>query len=749
MTRTSLALLLVLLCTGPAALLPAQGNGATLLAKVDSYSDYNDIWGYTAPNGDEYAILGTTIGTAFYNCTDPANPYFVGFIGGPFSTWRDMKTYDEYAYIVTEGGGGMQIVSLANPEAPFLVKTWGESLWSNTHNIAIDLGAGMAYACGTNNGMRVLDLSDPENPTLAATYNNHYVHDLHVQNGQAHLAEIYSGRYRIVDVNNLPSFPTKDSVLTLGLFTHNAWANETDTIAVTTDESSGGRLGIYDISNPNNIQLEANFTVNGNAIIHNAYIRGDTMYAAWYTEGFVAVDISNPSSPTLKASYDTSPYGPGAGYEGAWGCYPFSPSGVVYISDREEGLHIIRVDGFPMQFTHAPLPNTQSEAGPYTVTSEITSLVNANITSADVFYRVGGGAWQSAAMSPTGNPDEWSGNIPGQISPIQVDYYLQASDDQGNTHWIPETTQAGDDVFSFLIGRLVTGYENDFEGLTDEGWTHGLVSTEDDWQRGVPQGKSGQSSRHQGTSWYDPDSAFSGSLCWGNDLGNGSNGSYSANVSNWLESPPIDCTGKTNTHLVFQRWLSVEGAAYDQARILVNGTMVWENPVGFTGDSFHVLDAYWRQQTYDISAIADNNPSVVVRFELTSDSKMELGGWAIDDVKLVSLQPSPGIDSILLTGPTSAPAGTSVTYDFSNAPANASYYLLRSSNLNGSILLGQPFDIGSPIKVVSSGTTDPAGNGSVTGTIPAAASGKTLYLEVGVDDGGVGYDSNPITLTIL
>ncbi len=324
------------------SLAPAQGNGVTLMSRTDQYSDYNDVWGYTAPDGREYAILGTTTGTAIYNCTNPSAPYRTGFISGDFSTWRDMKTYREYAYIVTEGGRGVQIISLADPENPFLVKKWGNSAVDHAHNIAIDLDRGMAYIAGESTGMPVLDLSDPENPVKVATYTAFYVHDLHVQDGLAHLAEIFDGRYRIVGVDNLPSFPSKDSVRTPGNFTHTAWVNEDNTLAVTTDESSSGRITLYDVSVPTNIRQRSAWTLNPNSIVHNAFIRGSRVYASWYTSGFACVDVSNPAQPTFVGSYDTSTKT--GDYDGAWGCYPFTPSGHVYISDRDRGLFILKVD---------------------------------------------------------------------------------------------------------------------------------------------------------------------------------------------------------------------------------------------------------------------------------------------------------------------------------------------------------------------------------------------------------------------
>ena len=53
----------------------AQADGVILQAKVDPGANCNDIWGYVAPNGDEYALVGTTSGLVVYNCVDPQAPY--------------------------------------------------------------------------------------------------------------------------------------------------------------------------------------------------------------------------------------------------------------------------------------------------------------------------------------------------------------------------------------------------------------------------------------------------------------------------------------------------------------------------------------------------------------------------------------------------------------------------------------------------------------------------------------------------
>ncbi len=730
------------------ALLPAQGDGVVLLAKVDTGAEYNDIWGYAAPDGREYAIIGTTSGTYFYNATDPTAPFEVGYFSGPTSTWRDIKTWDHYAYIVTEGGGGMQIIDLANPDNPVLVRTWGASKWGNAHNIAMDEGAGVAYVCGTNNGMLAIDLTqNPENPTHIGTYNREYVHDLHPKDGLAHLGEIYGGKYRIISTTSL-NYPTQDSVTTPGAFTHNTWVNENNTLCITTDEVGGGRVALYDCSNPGNIQFLDDFSVNNNTIPHNAFIIGNYAYMSWYTEGLVVVDMSDSSDLKKHASYDTSPYSPGSGYEGAWGCYPFSPSGVIYISDRGEGLHILRVEGPAMTIAHQPLDNTEDQSGPYQMSATVSALESSNpVASVQCLYRTNGGSWQNFAMAPGSGADEWVGAFPGQDAPATVSYYLLAEAADGSLEWLPDTTAPGDLTFDFIVGRIETVYFNDFEGSTDEGFTHGGTG-QDDWQRGIPAGKSGTASRHIGTSWYDPTHAFSGNNIWANDLGNGNyNGSYQPNVNNWLESPAIDCSQSTRTTLNFQRWMSVEGAPYDHARIRVNGNLVWENPTGFVG-TFHTVDVGWNHHVIDISNLADGNPSVTIRFEMLSDNVMELGGWGIDDLHIISIQDVPDVDTIALTGPTSPAAGSSVTYTFTNGPPAGHWWLAYSLNANGSTVNGHSFNLSPPYVVVGQGNLDSNGSGSLAKTIPSGAAGRTVFLEVAAQKNSILFDSNLLQVDI-
>ncbi|NQU48145.1 MAG: M20/M25/M40 family metallo-hydrolase [Planctomycetes bacterium] len=394
-----------------------------------------------------------------------------------------------------------------------------------------------------------------------------------------------------------------------------------------------------------------------------------------------------------------------------------------------------------LQLTHSALQDTKNDLGPYYAGVVVRDLGGNGVASVNLHWRADGGSWNTQVMSPTGNPDEYGAGIPGQPSPTAVDYYITATDGAGAERFLPEGFGAGSTWYSFLVGNTVRIYFNDFEGTTDEGWAHtyggGTSNDHDDWQRGAPHGQAG-----------DPGSAYSGSNIWGNDLGaSGWNGEYQSNVNIRLASPDIDCTGKTGLRLRYRRQLSVEDATYDQARLRVAGNVIWENPIGSTHQ-----DTAWTLHDMDISALADNNPALVVRFELRSDGGLEYGGWNIDDFEVYSVAASNNQDYLTLSGPNSVVAGNPVTYTLTGAPAGKPWWLLYSTKNSGTVISGHDFDLGSPYTVVGNGTTDALGAASFTANVPANASGLTVYVEGAAHDaGGSGsiLDSNMMALSIL
>lgn len=310
-----------------------------------------------------------------------------------------------------------------------------------------------------------------------------------------------------------------------------------------------------------------------------------------------------------------------------------SSNGTPHAADIVSGFAQQGFPGLGVEITGVTLlEDTLDESGPYVVRADLNPVFSGGILSAQLQRTVNGQATLPIPLQNLGGT-EWGVAIPGTPSPALVSYTIQATNSLGQQTVWPGPGQA---IPSFRIGQRESYFEEDFDGPTDAGWTHVEIATQDDWQRNAPQGKSGTS---QGVSWTDPDAAVSGSNAWGNDLGpDGFNGAYQPNVVNFLESPAINLAGATGVQLSFQRWLTVEEAQYDQAQILVNGNLVWENP--FSGQ---LLDTSWRLFTLDISAFADNNPATTIQFRLQTDGGLNLGGWNIDDLRLESLQASPTV----------------------------------------------------------------------------------------------------------
>jgi choice-of-anchor B domain-containing protein len=327
----------------------AQGDfNCTRLARIDSLPGTgNDVCGYTEPGtGREYAIIGTSFGTGVYNVTDPAQPHITGFIVGPQSPWRDFASYRNYLYIGSEGnggGGGIQIVDLANPESPALVATHTLSGIVTSHTLTTDTLAARLYANGSNGGMRIYSLADPVAPAQLGAYTAAYVHDCYARNDTVYAASISIGRVVVLDTSDPANILTLASFQTERHATHNCWPADQPGYLFVTDETQGGRVTSWDISSLGApIQVDG-FTGEPTGDAHNIYVRGNLGFVAHYTAGLHVLDISDPTLLTPVGYYDT--FAGNGLFNGAWSAYPFTGNGNVYIGDIESGLFVVSFDG--------------------------------------------------------------------------------------------------------------------------------------------------------------------------------------------------------------------------------------------------------------------------------------------------------------------------------------------------------------------------------------------------------------------
>src|SRR3954471_19089319 len=316
-----------------------------------------NICGYVDKTGIEYALVGTSKGISIVDISNPDSPKEVKAVTGPTSQWREIKVKDNYAYVTTEGGGGLQIVNLSSlPTASGItVKTWtGGSAGNLTSIHALHIDGNYVYLYGSklfDGAPIVADISDPDNIVYVGNYHDPlggqtaYVHDGYVRNDTLYACHIYKGFLDIIDFKDKKNPKLLGTVVTPGKFTHNAWLNESGKAMFTTDENKNSFLAAYDISNPANIKLLDKIQSNpgSNSVVHNTHIikvgNGQFAVTSWYRDGFTIVDVTRPANLIQVGNYDTYS-GSGEGFNGDWGVFPYFPSGTIVVSNIEDGLYV-------------------------------------------------------------------------------------------------------------------------------------------------------------------------------------------------------------------------------------------------------------------------------------------------------------------------------------------------------------------------------------------------------------------------
>lgn len=379
-------------------------------------TEFNDIWGWTDPlDNKEYAIIGLTSHTAFVNITNPTTPIYLGKLATATtnSIWRDIKVYNNHAFIVSEASGhGMQVFDLTRLRNVTSPQTFTTDAYytgfGNCHNIAINESTGFAYAIGTSTfsgGPHFVNIQNPVMPVAAGGYSaQNYSHDAHIviYNGPdtQHVGkEIFFGanesKVVVVDVSN------KANPILLSTFnysntsyTHQGWLTGDHKYFMVGDELDESNFGfntktiIVDMTDLDLPVLKSNYFGTTPAIDHNGYTKGNDFYLANYRAGLRLIDITSINSGTLNeiGFFDTYPTSNSNSFNGAWSVYPYFASGNIIISDIERGLFVVRKsaalsnENFEKQ-TFNLYPN------PSKYVSKITSTEIIN--SVDIFNNIG------------------------------------------------------------------------------------------------------------------------------------------------------------------------------------------------------------------------------------------------------------------------------------------------------------------------------------------------------------------------
>ncbi len=354
--------------------------GSMLKADGDSRGvRTNDNWGWTDPvTGREYAIIGRNDGTSFFDITDPVNPLLIGDLPKtgdtpPSQLWRDIKFYNEHAFIVADGAGahGMQVFDMSKlrdvPNMPVVFQPDAlYDLVESVHNIAINTETGFAYLVGANGqeacggGLHMIDLNDPLNPRFAGCFRDERgTHDVQcaVYHGPD---DRYQGHEICLKANggflSISDVTDKANPVLLGrgtypdpAYLHQGWLTDDHAYFIMDDESdvirgnaATTRTTIWDLGDLEDPLLVTMFMGSQPASAHNLYVKGNLVYQANYRYGLHILDITDPENPVEAGSFDTAPYLEGPGFSGAWSNYPFFDSGTIIVTSLMEGVFLLR-----------------------------------------------------------------------------------------------------------------------------------------------------------------------------------------------------------------------------------------------------------------------------------------------------------------------------------------------------------------------------------------------------------------------
>ena len=424
----------------------------------------NDIWGHIDLNtGKEYAIIGLSNAISVVDVSEPESPVIVGSISGQATSWRDIKVWQyfdsnanrwqAYAYATADNvSEGLTIINLSGlPQSISLVTR--QTLDASAHNVYIsnvDYGLNIAltgtepllHVAGSNrsNGaFRTYSLLNPESLSLqyqmAGASRNDYTHDassLLITDSRAQtdcvnatdigcnvLLDFNENTLRIWDHSSAnQAVELSSSNYPFAEYTHSGWWTEDKQFVIVHDELDEQRhninttLNIFEISSLTQPTLVGTWTGPTRAIDHNGFVRGNHYFMSNYERGMTVLDITQAASPIQIGFFDTYPVSNNAAFNGAWGVYPFLPSGIILVSDINSGLFVLRDDTLTtnnnsVAFSGSQLSLDEGESSQITVNksgsdsgSVAYEIISGSATTADRQISQGELSWAANDNAP-------------------------------------------------------------------------------------------------------------------------------------------------------------------------------------------------------------------------------------------------------------------------------------------------------------------------------------------------------------
>ncbi|KAF8434008.1 hypothetical protein BGX38DRAFT_1251615 [Terfezia claveryi] len=361
----------------------------------------SSIWGWTAPDGREFAAIGQADGAAFVEVDGKTGALvYLGRLPQPKDVepeiWREIRMMKNYAVIGSEARGhGIQIFDM---QKNLLHLSWKAKLPSfkpkvfdpetditghfkglptgATHNIVTNPDRVYAVAVGARPrnstcaaGLIFIDLKSPSKPTSpGCNAADGYVHDAQClpyrgPDRRYHGRDICYGynenSLTIYDVTDR----TNSSIISITSYEGAAYTHQGSVLNKNWqdflimddeyDEYDGTGLAkdgfpvsyIWDIQDLQKPKQTGYFKSSVRGIDHNQYINGNFVYQSNYGAGLRILDISTVKrDPTGKGIREVG-WGGIIDFVGSWSSYGLFKSGWILINTIERGVYSVRYTG--------------------------------------------------------------------------------------------------------------------------------------------------------------------------------------------------------------------------------------------------------------------------------------------------------------------------------------------------------------------------------------------------------------------
>lgn len=325
---------------------------------------YSGCWGWKQTNtGKEYAIVGGSNGTYFIDVSVPATPSLCAFVPGKTGcTWREIKTYQNYCYVVSDDGAPntFQIIDMATLPSTVTLVHNDKSYFERGHTIFIDQNkmyvGGVTYSTTSQSAMNVYSLATPTAPLLLRSVQQDvpaigYVHDMYVRNDTVFASCGYQGMFllRLSATNTFTQLGSYTGYAA-SAYNHSSMLTQDAKYLLFCDEvPSTLPIRFVDVQNFSNVQPIQTFKPHAGTTPHNPYLIGNKWaVVSCYQDGLNIYDISVPGNAVISGYFDTHPQGGfntgnynSNDYRGNWGAYPYLPSGIIIAVDMQNGVFLL------------------------------------------------------------------------------------------------------------------------------------------------------------------------------------------------------------------------------------------------------------------------------------------------------------------------------------------------------------------------------------------------------------------------